>query len=101
MAKLSQTLRDQRRAALVRKFAPKRSELRTRLKDPNVPFEEKSAIVAALEKLPRNSCPTRIHHRCGLTGRARGYHSKFDLSRIALRDLALKGMLPGVRKSSW
>jgi len=101
MAKLSQKLRDERRAALVQKFQAKRSELRKRLKDANVPMEEKGAIVAALEKLPRNSCPTRIHNRCGLTGRARGYHRKFDLSRIAVRDLALKGMLPGVRKSSW
>jgi len=101
MAKLSQKLRDERRAVLVQKFKPKRTELRKRLKDANVSVEEKGTIIAALEKLPRNSCPTRIHNRCGLTGRARGYHRKFDLSRIAVRDLALKGMLPGVRKSSW
>jgi len=52
-------------------------------------------------KLPRNSCPTRLNRRCQISGRARGYYRKFRISRIALRDLALRGQLPGVRKSSW
>ena len=52
-------------------------------------------------KLPRNSCPTRLKRRCKVSGRARGYYRKFGISRIALRDLGLKGQLPGVRKSSW
>jgi small subunit ribosomal protein S14 len=101
MAKLSQVLRDQRREQLIKKHAAKRAELRKRLNDPNVPFEEKMEIQAQFAKLPRNSCPTRLNRRCKISGRSRGYYRKFQMSRIALRELALRGHLPGVRKSSW
>ena len=101
MAKLSQVLRDQRREKLIEKYAEKRAELRKRLNDPNVSIEEKFEIQEAFAKLPRNSCPTRLKRRCAITGRARGYYRKFGMSRIAFRELALKGQLPGVRKSSW
>jgi small subunit ribosomal protein S14 len=101
MAKLSQVLRDKRREKLIVKHAEKRAELRKRLKDPNVSMEEKMAIQEKFAKLPRNSCPTRLNRRCQISGRARGYYRKFRMSRIALRDLALRGQLPGVRKSSW
>ena len=57
--------------------------------------------VAALAKLPRNSCPTRLNRRCKISGRARGVHQKFEISRIAIRELGLRGQLPGLRKSSW
>ena len=101
MPKLSQKLRDKRRADLIAKHAEKRAGLRKRLNDPNVSIEEKFEIQVAFAKLPRNSCPTRLKRRCQISGRARGYYRKFGMSRIAFRDIALKGQLPGVRKSSW
>ncbi len=101
MAKLSQVLRDQRRIKLIAKYAEKRAELRKRLNDPNVSMEEKFEIQQAFAKLPRNSCPTRLKRRCAVSGRARGFYRKFGISRIALREMALRGQLPGVRKSSW
>jgi len=101
LAKLSQVLRDQRRKKMIEKFAPKRAALRKRLNDPNVSIEEKLEIQQAFAKMPRNSCPTRLKRRCAVTGRPRGFYRKFGISRIALREMALKGQLPGVRKSSW
>ena len=101
MAKLSQVLRDQRRIRLIAKHAEKRAALRKRLKDPDVPMDEKIALQTEFAKLPRNSCPTRLNRRCALSGRSRSYYRKFGVSRIAFRELALKGQLPGVRKSSW
>jgi small subunit ribosomal protein S14 len=101
MAKLSQVLRDQHRKRLIQKHAAKRAALRQRLRDPNVPMEEKLQVQEEFAKLPRNSCPTRLKQRCEVTGRARGYYRKFGVSRIALRELALRGQLPGVRKASW
>ncbi len=101
MAKLSQVLRDQRREKLIAKYAEKRAELRKRLNDPNVSIEEKFEIQEAFAKLPRDSCPTRLNRRCMISGRSRSYYRKFGMSRIAFRELALKGQLPGVRKSSW
>ncbi len=101
MAKKSQVNRDRRRAELVAQKAERRGELRKRLKDPEVSVDEKLEIQAQFAKLGRNSCPTRITRRCEITGRARGYHRKFSISRIMLRELALHGQLPGVRKSSW
>ena len=101
MAKTSQINRDNRRKALISKHAEKRAELRKRLKDPDVSIEEKLEIQTLFAKLPRNSCPTRLNRRCSVSGRSRSYYRKFDISRIALRDLALAGMLPGMRKSSW
>lgn len=101
MAKKSQVNRDNRRKALIAKYAEKRAALRTRLRDPAVSIEEKLEIQEKFAKLPRNSCPTRLNRRCSISGRSRSYYRKFDVSRIALRDLALKGMLPGMRKSSW
>jgi small subunit ribosomal protein S14 len=101
MAKTSQVYRDLRRKELIAKHAAQRAELRRRLKDPDASIEDKLAAQEAFAKLPRNSCPTRKNNRCSLTGRSRGYHRKFGLSRIMLRDLALAGQLPGVRKSSW
>ena len=101
MAKLSQVLRDQHRRRLIQKHAARRAELRKKLKDPNASVEEKLAVQEAFAKLPRNSCPTRLNRRCEISGRSRSYYRKFGISRIALRDLALRGQLPGMRKSSW
>jgi small subunit ribosomal protein S14 len=101
MAKTSQVLRDRRRKQLIAKHAAKRAALRKRLKDPNVSVDEKLQVQEAFAKLPRNSCPTRLKRRCEITGRPRAHYRKFGISRIALRDLALRGQLPGVRKASW
>lgn len=101
MAKTSQVLRDRRRRQLIQKYAAKRAELRARLKDPEVSVAEKLEVQKEFQKLPRNSCPTRLNRRCQVSGRSHAYYRKFGISRIALRDLALRGQLPGVRKSSW
>ena len=101
MAKKSQVNRDRRRSQLVTKHAEKRAELRKRLKDQNLSMEEKLEVQEAFAKLPRNSCPTRITRRCQLTGRSHAVYRKFGVSRIMLRELTLRGELPGMRKSSW
>jgi small subunit ribosomal protein S14 len=101
MAKTSQVMRDRRRKALIEKYAAKRAELREKLKDPSVSMEEKLEIQEKFAKLPRNSCSTRLKRRCSISGRPRGYYRKFGISRIALREFALRGQLPGMRKSSW
>ncbi len=101
MAKTSQVQRDLRRRKLVDKYAEKRAALRRILRDPNTSIDEKLAAQEGFAKLPRNSCSTRITRRCELTGRARGVYRKYGISRIKMRELAHKGHLPGVRKSSW
>ena len=101
MAKKSQINRDNKRKALITKYAARRTELRKRLNDPSVSVEDKLKVQEAFAKLPRNSCPTRLNNRCSVSGRSKAYYQKFGVSRIALRELALAGQLPGVRKSSW
>lgn len=89
MAKLSSIARQAKRVALVKKYEALRKELKEK------------GDYAALQALPRNSSPTRLHSRCSVTGRPRAYMRKFGISRIAFRDLALSGKIPGVRKASW
>jgi small subunit ribosomal protein S14 len=101
MAKKSQINRDNKRKALILKYAEKRAVLRKRLNDPEVDVDEKIEIQKQFAKLPRNSCSTRLNRRCAVSGRSKAYYRKFGISRIALRELALRGQLPGVRKSSW
>ncbi|MCP5045342.1 MAG: 30S ribosomal protein S14 [bacterium] len=101
MAKTSQINRDNRRKQLIKRHAEKRAELRAKLKDPNVSVEEKLEVQEKFAKLPRNSCPPRLNRRCEVSGRSKSFYRKFGISRIALRELALRGQLPGVRKSSW
>lgn len=101
MAKKSQINRNDKRKQLIAKYAVKRAELRKKLNDRNVSVEEKIKAQEAFAKLPRNSCPTRWNSRCAVSGRSKAYYRKFGISRIALRELALAGQLPGVRKSSW
>jgi small subunit ribosomal protein S14 len=101
MAKLSQVLRDKKREKLIDKFAERRAELRAKIKDPSIAPEDKLPFVEALAQLPRNSSAVRRTRRCAVSGRSHGVYRKFGLSRIALRDLALAGDLPGVIKSSW
>ena len=101
MAKKSQINRDNKRRALITKYAEQRAALRKILKDPNASIDEKLEAQVGFAKLPRNSCSTRKNNRCAVSGRSKAYYNKFGISRIALRELALRGQLPGVRKSSW
>ena len=101
MAKTSQIYRDRKRAKLIARYAHRRAELRAKLKDPTLDYDAKIAAQEALDKLPRNSCPTRLTRRCEITGRSKAVYRKFRLSRIMLRELALQGKIPGMTKSSW
>jgi small subunit ribosomal protein S14 len=101
MAKTSMIERQKKRQALVAKYATRRAELKAIAKDINRPMEERFKARLQLAKLPRNSSPTRLHSRCLVTGRPRSYYRKLRMSRIALRDLASKGEIPGMVKSSW
>lgn len=101
MAKKSSIEKNARRRRLSAKFAAKRKALREAVRNLSLPPEERFAAQLKLSKLPRNSAPVRVRNRCGLTGRPRGYYRKFNLSRIALRELASSGQLPGAVKSSW
>ena len=101
MAKVGTVETNERRKALVDKYAAKRAELKAKVQDKSLPPEERFAATLALAELPRNSSKTRVRNRCRVTGRPRGYYRKFQMSRIALRDLASNAMIPGVTKSSW
>lgn len=101
MAKKSSIEKNDRRKKLAVRYAAKRKALKAVVVSPKATDEEKRAAQVALTKLPRNSAPTRIRNRCSMTGRARGYVSHFGLSRIAFREMALMGLIPGVRKASW
>jgi len=101
MAKLSQINRNKKRERMVAQYAAKRAALKALAEDMSVPAEERFNARLKLAKLPRNSSKTRIHHRCELSGRSKGYYRKLKLSRIALRDLANFGQVPGMTKASW
>lgn len=101
MAKVGTVETNERRKALVDKYAAKRAELKATVQDKSLPPEERFAATLELAELPRNSSKTRVRNRCRVTGRPRGYYRKFQMSRIALRDLASNAMIPGVTKSSW
>ena len=101
MAKSCTIERNNKRRRLVKKHANKRATLKALIKDRSVPAEERFQAVLKLAEMPRNSSKTRIRNRCALSGRPRAFYRKFNLSRIALRDLASRGELPGVTKSSW
>ncbi len=101
MAKKSSIEKNMRRRRLVAKLAAKREQLKAAANDTALPQEERFAARLKLAALPRNSAKIRIRNRCELTGRPRGYYRKFNMSRIALRELASAGHVPGVVKSSW
>jgi small subunit ribosomal protein S14 len=101
MAKTSSVEKNNRRAKLVKKYAAKRARLKAMAVDDKLTPEERFGARLKLAELPRNSSPTRIRNRCELTGRPRAVYRKFKLSRLALRQLASLGALPGVVKSSW
>jgi small subunit ribosomal protein S14 len=101
MAKKSAIEKNNMRKRMVAKYAAKRAALLEIANNRELPIEERFKARLDLAKLPRNSAKVRIRNRCGVTGRARGYHRKFNMSRISLRDLASEGQLPGVVKASW
>ncbi len=101
MAKTSAIEKNKRRARMIKKYAARRAKLKAIAEDDSLPGEERFVARLKLAKLPRNSSPVRLRLRCDLTGRPRGVYRKFRLSRIALRDLALSGKIPGMVKSSW
>jgi small subunit ribosomal protein S14 len=101
MAKLSVKLRDQKRRQTVAKFKVRRQALLDLIRDPKAQDEDREAAREKLQKLPRDASPTRLRNRCALTGRPRGVYRKFGLGRNKLRDLAMRGEVPGVIKASW
>ncbi len=101
MATTAKIAQNNRRKVLVDRYSERRAALKAKIKDTELPPAEKAAVVDELNRLPRNSSPVRVRNRCAISGRPRGYYGKFGLSRIALRDLALRGELPGVIKASW
>ena len=101
MAKTSSIQRNLKRIKLVKKFSKKRKELKKIIKNKNLPLEERFNAQLKLAKLPRNSSRTRIRNRCEITGRPHGVYRKLKISRIALRELASAGKIPGMTKSSW
>jgi small subunit ribosomal protein S14 len=101
MAKKSSIEKNGRRRKLTKKYSGRRARLKAIARDKNSPMEERFAATLKLAELPRNSSATRIRNRCEVSGRPRGYYRKLKLSRIALRDLGSKGLIPGLVKSSW
>jgi small subunit ribosomal protein S14 len=101
MAKTSAVERNKKRERMAKRYAAKRAGLKKIAKDQTLPMEERFAARLKLAQLPRNSSKVRIHNRCELTGRPRAFYRKFKLSRIAIRELAATGQIPGMVKSSW
>ncbi|KQU49578.1 MULTISPECIES: 30S ribosomal protein S14 [Sphingomonas] len=101
MAKLSSINKNERRKKLVKQYAPKLAKLKAMANDQSLDETERLIARLKMAELPRNSNPTRVRNRCETTGRPRAYYRKFRLCRIQLRDLANKGLIPGVTKSSW
>src|SRR5690242_5631285 len=101
MAKKSMVEKNNRRRRLAKKYSGRRNRLKTIAMDKTKPMEERFAASLKLAELPRNASATRIRNRCELTGRPRGFYRKHKLSRIALRELGSKGLIPGLLKSSW
>ncbi len=101
MAKKSKVVNNKYKIKLSSQYYDKRMALLDKIKDQSLSYEERQTYRLKLEKLPKNSSRIRIRNRCNVTGRPRGVYRKFGLSRITFRELALKGMIPGVSKASW
>ena len=101
MAKLALVNRDQKRRQAVKKYATKRAELIATTQNTRLSDEERYNARMLLQQLPRNASPVRLRNRCALTGRPRGTYRKFGLARNKLRDIAMRGEIPGVTKASW
>lgn len=101
MAKISKIVKNEKRIKMVAKYATKREALKKIINNPDSTPEQVDGAMLKLQKLPRDASPVRVKNRCSQTGRPRGYLRKFGISRVALRELALQGQIPGVVKSSW
>ncbi len=101
MARIAKIVNNQKKRRMALKQLPLRKELRKKIRNINIPEEERIEAQKKLQKLSRNACECRVVNRCQLTGRARGVYRNFRLSRLEFRRLALRGMIPGVTKSSW
>ena len=101
MAKTSAIQKNIKRIKMVEKFAKKRANLKKIIKNKKLDLSERFAAQLKLDKLPKNSSKVRIRNRCGVSGRPHGYYRKLKISRIALRDMASAGKIPGIVKSSW
>ena len=101
MASKAKVAGNKRRRKIAAKYAEKRAELKKIIADPEATEEAKDEAQIAMQKMPRDASKTRIRNRCAVTGRPRAYYRKFGLSRIALRELGLRGEVPGLTKSSW
>lgn len=101
MAKISKIVKNEVRKKTVELYKARRAEAKKIINNPRSTPEEVDAAVIRLQKMPRDASPARVRNRCSQSGRSRGYLRKFGISRIALRDLALEGQIPGVVKSSW
>jgi small subunit ribosomal protein S14 len=101
MAKTALINREQKRRQTVKKYAARRAELLATIANQRASDEERDAARAALQKLPRDASPVRLRNRCRLTGRPRGVFRKFGLARNKLRDIAMRGEIPGIIKASW
>lgn len=101
MAKTSSIEKNKRRRRMAEKFSGRRNRLKTIVMDKNKSMEERFEAALKLAELPRNSAPNRIRNRCEVSGRPRAYYRKHKLSRVALRELGNKGLIPGLVKSSW
>ena len=101
MAKLSSINKNEKRKALVKKYADKYAKLKAIADDKDADETERLMARLKMAEIPRNANPTRVRNRCSTTGRPRGYYRKFGINRIELRNLGNKGMIPGLTKSSW
>jgi small subunit ribosomal protein S14 len=101
MAKTNMIEREKRRAKVVKKYAVRRAQIKEQIRDPKASQEERMAAIESLQKLPRDSRPSRKRNRCAITGRSRGNYRKFGLGRVKLREATMRGDVPGLRKASW
>lgn len=101
MAKIALINREEKRRALVKKFAGKRAELLAVIRDGKASDDDKAVARDKLQALPRNASPVRLRNRCAMTGRPRGFYRKFGLGRNKVREIAMRGEIPGLTKASW
>lgn len=101
MAKTSKTVKNRERQEIVARYAVRRRELKAVISNPKTSQDDRAEAFRAIRAMPRNASATRIRNRCQMTGRPRAFLRQFGLSRIAFRDMALQGLIPGVRKASW
>jgi small subunit ribosomal protein S14 len=101
MAKTNMVEREKRRANTVKKYAAKRAQLKELIRSPNTAPEDRAAAQVQLQKLPRDASPSRQRMRCAITGRPRGVYRKFGLARVKIREVAMRGEIPGLSKASW